>query len=86
VAAAPRDEAPLTWITSTVTAGVGRGTWTGVLSWGTAGIVGGGGVRAVAKLAALTADSAPARAADPATPPPLHRTTRRRARSRSLRS
>jgi hypothetical protein len=77
--------APATWITWTITTGVGRGDWDGAASIGMIGTSGGldGGL-AAAKLAALAAEIAPVSPAVATTPLTVQYTMRPKARSRSL--
>jgi hypothetical protein len=85
VPARPGAVAPATWMTWTITAGVGRGDWDGAVSTGITGAAAGADVwLAAAKPAALAAEMATVSAAVPATPPAVHDAVRRSARSRSV--
>jgi hypothetical protein len=74
-----------TWTTRTITNGDGGADCTGAASGGMAGTWEGAPLDevATAKLAALTADSAPVRTTAPEMPPVVHEATRRSAWSRS---
>lgn len=83
--ARPGAVAPATWMTWTITAGVGRGDWDGAVSTGITGAATGADWwLAAAKPAALAAEMATVSAAVPATPPAVHDAVRRSARSRSV--
>jgi hypothetical protein len=85
VPAWPGTVAPATWMTWTITAGVGRGDCDGAVSTGITGAAAGADVwLAAAKPAALAAEMATVSPAVPATPPAVHDAVRRSARSRSV--